>query len=269
MHLVYSKRPDHVALIAVLIVALVVIPAGLFAVRYEEEASRRRVDAHLHTIESEQVAKLKLLLAIRPQVEAVRTSLEELRAVAATLEAQAEKASASSKPPVGMAPGLARLAAVDPQLAEPSPWEKKREEGGGEFQGATGKVKPIDMTELEAAIGSILAGDVQDVQSTMNTALTKLYEEGIAASNEIDKIKQGRDRPFYVKWHSKEGLKSSDRVPTETEAAILFEKVGDFAKKLLMFDGTRWSCIKEFGGDNWLNLMEDSGNPQIGEHKPK
>ena len=153
MQFVYSKKPDHVALFLLLVTALVVIPGGLFLVRHEEDAARRRVETHLHTLETEQVAKLKMLLSLRPQVEAVKSSLDELRTVAASLEAQAEKA-ATSKPPAGMGPGLARLAGVDPQLAELSPWEKRRVEGGGEFQAATGKINPIDMAELEAAVGS-------------------------------------------------------------------------------------------------------------------
>jgi hypothetical protein len=269
MQVVYSWKPDHVALITLLIAALLVVPGGLLIVKREEGAALRRVDSHLHTIEVEQLDRLKSLLNLRPQVEAVRSSLEELRAIAASLEAQAERVAQAASVPEGMGPGLARLAAVDPQLAELSPWEKKREAGGGEFQGASGMIKGPNPKELEEAIGSTLAREVQEVQANMNTELKKLYEEGVEASKEIDAIKVGRDNPFYVKWHSKDGLKSSDRLPTETEAAILFEKVGDFAKKLLMFDGSRWSCIKEFGGDNWLNLMQDNGDPQTGEHKPK
>jgi hypothetical protein len=76
-----------------------------------------------------------------------------------------------------------------------------------------------------------------------------------------------RKNRFLVKWHGDSGVKTSKRMTTENDALNFFNQVGDYAKKLLMFDGQRWIVLREFGGENWLSLMHDDGETQDGDGK--
>jgi hypothetical protein len=71
---------------------------------------------------------------------------------------------------------------------------------------------------------------------------------------------------YLVKWHGLHGVDTSDPLYTEVEAEMKFEKVGNFAKKLLRFQpgggGGVWSVARAFGGENWLALMTNDGNIQ-------
>jgi hypothetical protein len=71
---------------------------------------------------------------------------------------------------------------------------------------------------------------------------------------------------YLVKWHGLHGVDTSDPLYTEVEAEMKFEKVGNFAKKLLRFQpgggGGVWSVARAFGGENWLALMSNDGNIQ-------
>jgi hypothetical protein len=77
-----------------------------------------------------------------------------------------------------------------------------------------------------------------------------------------------RKNRFLVKWHGDEGVKTSKRMTTEVEALNFFNQVGEFAKKMFMFDGQRWLTLREFGGDNWLSMIKDDGTLQDGDGKP-
>ena len=66
---------------------------------------------------------------------------------------------------------------------------------------------------------------------------------------------------WVVKWHNN-GVSTSPRFHSEAQAYRYFVNVGDFAKKLLGYDGQRWAVIKTYGGRQWLTLMTDDGSYQ-------
>eukprot|EP01061_Rhynchopus_euleeides_P035739 TRINITY_DN60226_c0_g1_i1.p2 TRINITY_DN60226_c0_g1~~TRINITY_DN60226_c0_g1_i1.p2 ORF type:complete len:226 (+),score=102.89 TRINITY_DN60226_c0_g1_i1:198-875(+) len=66
---------------------------------------------------------------------------------------------------------------------------------------------------------------------------------------------------WVVKWHNN-GVSTSPRFHSEAQAYRYFVNVGDFAKKLIAYDGQRWAVIKTYGGRQWLSQMTDDGSFQ-------
>ena len=107
-----------------------------------------------------------------------------------------------------------------------------------------------------------------DIMKYMKASLTELEAEN---EKEIQRVRDAwstRTHRFLVKWHGDDGVKTSKRMGSEGESLDFFNQVGDFAKKLLMFDGTNWLVLKQYGGQEWLNLMQDNGVVQDGDGKP-
>lgn len=73
---------------------------------------------------------------------------------------------------------------------------------------------------------------------------------------------------FLVKWHSDDGVKTSKRFEREVDALDFYNQVGEFAKKLLLFQGESWIAVRNYGGEKWLACMTDDAAPQVGECKP-
>lgn len=90
------------------------------------------------------------------------------------------------------------------------------------------------------------------------------------AANVVDKSKR-----YVVKWHAgAEGVLTSERKRTVQEATVLYDGVGDVAKKLLSLprsaaDGLRnnWLVVRQNGGSNWLSCMSNDAEPQPGACK--
>eukprot|EP00756_Hemistasia_phaeocysticola_P034002 Hpha_TRINITY_DN16499_c0_g18::TRINITY_DN16499_c0_g18_i1::g.159355::m.159355 len=120
------------------------------------------------------------------------------------------------------------------------------------------------MTQVEEAV----LGKVKRLVTFFEDQITKLQKARKGAMDQmtqyLDNKKGGR---FIVKWHGKTGVTTSPRFSSEEQAYQYFVHCGDFAKKLLMFDGTRWILVKSYGGQQWLALMTDDANYQQGELK--
>eukprot|EP01062_Namystynia_karyoxenos_P074824 TRINITY_DN71855_c0_g1_i1.p1 TRINITY_DN71855_c0_g1~~TRINITY_DN71855_c0_g1_i1.p1 ORF type:complete len:263 (+),score=96.92 TRINITY_DN71855_c0_g1_i1:119-790(+) len=104
--------------------------------------------------------------------------------------------------------------------------------------------------------------------------LAKSFREQAAelskvSQHALDEFKQYLDNQrggrWLVKWHGNNGITTSPRFASEEQAYQYYVQAGDFAKKLLMFDGARWILIKSYGGQQWLSLMTDDATYQQGK----
>lgn len=105
------------------------------------------------------------------------------------------------------------------------------------------------------------------VEMTIHRLLTELSSHSSEEFKSLKKELEIRKNHFLVKWHGEKGVKTSKRMVTELEAIDFFNQVGEYAKKLLMFDGSQWRVIREYGGANWLALLHDDGEFQGGEEQ--
>ena len=105
-------------------------------------------------------------------------------------------------------------------------------------------------------------------ERNLDEKLKALEEETRTTFKDLKAQLDIRKNRFLVKWHGDEGVKTSKRMSTEVEALNFFNQVGEFAKKMFMFDGQRWLTLREFGGENWLTMIKDDGSVQDGDGKP-
>jgi hypothetical protein len=117
-------------------------------------------------------------------------------------------------------------------------------------------------------------GDIDRVNAEFAAAdtdltvkLAALEDEAKANFKDLRSQLDIRKNRFLVKWHGDEGVKTSKRMATEMEALNFFNEVGEFAKKMLMYDGQKWVLLREYGGENWLTMMRDDGEAQDGDGK--
>lgn len=107
------------------------------------------------------------------------------------------------------------------------------------------------------------------------SALTSLQKEIVQLESELQdaakKAKQSfvdvtnaKQKHYYVKWHGKKGVQTSRKLLSELDAEVEFERVGDFAKKILMFDNVaaRWVVLRTYGAEQWLRMMSNDGTIQ-------
>lgn len=113
-----------------------------------------------------------------------------------------------------------------------------------------------------------LKKEVEEYGTQMAAQLTELGGKAQSDLKELRSQLDIRKNNFLVKWHGDDGVKTSKRMGKEEEAIDFFNQVGEFAKKLLMFDGSRWVVLREYGGAQWLSLMHDNGDIQDGDGKP-
>ena len=129
-----------------------------------------------------------------------------------------------------------------------------------------------DGEDNEAAIEAkkeLIRKQLGDYEVSLMKQIDKLEHETKRQFNNLKDLVDARSNRFLIKWHSDDGVKTSKRMATEQEAYEKFNDVGEFAKKLLMFDGSRWIVLKEYGGEKWLHLMHDDGDVQEGDGKPE
>lgn len=110
---------------------------------------------------------------------------------------------------------------------------------------------------------------VEEADKQLSEKLLKLEADTRTTFKDLKNELDIRKNRFVVKWHGDDGVKTSKRMPTEVEALNFFNQVGEFAKKMLMFDGQRWLVLRTYGGDNWLQLIKDDGSVQDGDGKVK
>ena len=113
-----------------------------------------------------------------------------------------------------------------------------------------------------------LTKEIAAYETEMKAELATLGREAEAELKDLTSQLDIRKNNFLVKWHGDDGVKTSKRMAREEEAIDFFNQVGEFAKKLLMFDGSRWVVLREYGGAQWLALMHDDGDVQNGDGKP-
>ncbi|CUG88845.1 membrane-associated protein, putative [Bodo saltans] len=106
-------------------------------------------------------------------------------------------------------------------------------------------------------------------RTEVSSAIEKVAHLGEETKRSFQVALTTNRRHYLVKWHGLHGVDTSDPLYTEMDAESKFEKVGNFAKKLLLFQpgsgGGVWSVVRTFGGENWLSLMTNDGHIQ----KPK
>eukprot|EP01059_Diplonema_ambulator_P013418 TRINITY_DN23942_c0_g1_i1.p1 TRINITY_DN23942_c0_g1~~TRINITY_DN23942_c0_g1_i1.p1 ORF type:complete len:162 (+),score=70.57 TRINITY_DN23942_c0_g1_i1:411-896(+) len=100
--------------------------------------------------------------------------------------------------------------------------------------------------------------ELTELSKTTVDNLRSIVEKGEVAQQDTP----GRPQ-WIVKWHNN-GLNTSPRFDTESQAYQYYVNIGDFAKKLVAFDGTKWLLIKSYGGHQWTSLMTDDGAYQSG-----
>lgn len=107
---------------------------------------------------------------------------------------------------------------------------------------------------LEESVG--LSDVMTDNRSTLGADLEALKAAAVAAKAHFNSVLEAQIKRFIVKWHNG-GVKVSRPFLDELEAEVEFERVGDFAKKLLMFDNLvgKWIVLRAYGGDQWLQQM--------------
>ena len=106
------------------------------------------------------------------------------------------------------------------------------------------------------------------LEAAFGAKVAELDEGDVKQFKEMkDNVNALRNR-FLVKWHSDDGVKTSDRYPTERDALDKFNQIGEFAKKMLMVSGKRWIVLREYGGAQWLDIMTNDGELQDGDGKP-
>lgn len=139
------------------------------------------------------------------------------------------------------------------------------------------------LTALEAAASTLAgpeSGDAEEERAKQRQAAFAAFRARVEveiatmeadARKEFDGLRDTvvslRDR-FLVKWHGDDGVKTSRHLASEQEATAEFERVGDFAKKLLMFDGARWVVLQSYGAERWLKHIRNDGTLQDGDGKP-
>ena len=66
---------------------------------------------------------------------------------------------------------------------------------------------------------------------------------------------------WIVKWHNN-GINTSPRFVSEAQAYRYFVNVGNYAKKLVAYDGRMWMTVKTYGGRQWTDQLTDDGSYQ-------
>jgi hypothetical protein len=127
--------------------------------------------------------------------------------------------------------------------------------------------KGLDADEEIASRIAVVKEQLAQYQSSLSGQLAELEKETKKQFADLKDLLESNANRFVVKWHSDDGVKTSPRMATEQEAVEKFTEIGEFAKKLLMFDGQRWIPLKVYGGEKWLALMHDNGDVQDGDGK--
>lgn len=100
--------------------------------------------------------------------------------------------------------------------------------------------------------------------SKMIVSVAELEEE---SKQYFTSAMMGNRRHYLVKWHGLSGVDTTEPLYSESDAELAYERVGDFAKKMLLFEpqggsGGTWSVARAYGGENWLSLMSNDGTIQ-------
>lgn len=100
---------------------------------------------------------------------------------------------------------------------------------------------------------------IDENHALLTADITQLKSASAAAAKRFTEIVDTHAKRFIVKFHKGGHVKTSKRFAEELEAETEFERVGDFAKKLLMYDSTisKWIVLRSYGGDEWLAKMSN------------
>lgn len=134
-------------------------------------------------------------------------------------------------------------------------------------EGTPARVPPTERLDRVFGLVSVRC-DLEPFELEVTTLLKKIEEEAEDAKSSFQSIAERQRRHFLIKWHGTDGVHTSNAIFTEVEAEIAFERVGDFAKKMLLFqpsadgDNGSWSVARAYGGENWLSMMTNDGTIQ-------
>eukprot|EP00659_Diplonema_papillatum_P009595 gene9595-14898_t len=115
--------------------------------------------------------------------------------------------------------------------------------------------------KLAGKFSKIQAAFEERVQELAGLSATSLDTfKKLVNDNKGGQVRAGQSA-WVVKWHQS-GVNTSPKFDSESTAYQYYVSIGDFAKKLIAFDGTRWVLLKSYGGPQWTSLMTDDGTHQ-------
>ena len=113
------------------------------------------------------------------------------------------------------------------------------------------------------------AKELQEISKTNQEYFRQLIDDTTKATSAGGKPGGGElfvppgTSKWLVKWHNN-GISTSPLFESEAIAYQYYVNIGDYAKKLIAFDGHRWILLKTYGGQQWVSLMTDDGTIQNG-----
>eukprot|EP01060_Flectonema_neradi_P006438 TRINITY_DN14350_c0_g1_i1.p1 TRINITY_DN14350_c0_g1~~TRINITY_DN14350_c0_g1_i1.p1 ORF type:complete len:253 (+),score=33.11 TRINITY_DN14350_c0_g1_i1:85-759(+) len=113
------------------------------------------------------------------------------------------------------------------------------------------------------------AKELQEMSKTNQEYFRQLIDDSAKAASSGIKPSGGElfvspgTSKWLVKWHNN-GISTSPLFESEGVAYQYYVNIGDYAKKLIAYDGHRWILLKSYGGQQWVSLMTDDGTIQNG-----
>lgn len=123
--------------------------------------------------------------------------------------------------------------------------------------------------------GGVTAPSQTSFDAAVKKKIEELRKRAESAQERMKAATNDWRYPFLLKWHGPKGIQTSKRIGTEHDALYTFERIGDYAKKLLQLRrGTTpdelpsWTVLREYGASKWLEMLTNDAAVQGLEEMP-
>jgi hypothetical protein len=126
-------------------------------------------------------------------------------------------------------------------------------------------VSQVTIDTLRAALNSTASSEsevsreIKEITEDVRKAASLSAQEVRSRMVEVDGAVRELTFRYIVKWHGKNGPQATRRLRSQLEAEREFDQIGDFAKKMIFFDGTKWVVVRSYGAERWLEMLSNDG----------